>query len=354
MRLILAWWHILTGIGSALKAGRQTDQLFRYYVLTALDQIEFFVFLSKPRAYGDILTKFELEDNDYTKDVLNILVSDSENVLSINSDLYVHNPSAERKGLDEILSTTGQVVQPMVKVAEVLSENILERMRAEKIDVEEIFTRDEHRVTKMFHDVLGTSFYTVVRNAVFAYLPRAEKRWLKGRELLEIGCGSGRETAELWVHLDGETAITGIDPVPRMVQLAENSFENYLGEISSNYLPIVDSAHPVFKIGNAVQLPFEDDSFDAVFWAFMMHWTSDPKKVIEEAIRVVRPGGLIFGAQQYKPYINPYLDLVVRSSRNSYGFFWKEEFLYWFKTHGLDIDIATPAGLFRARNTSDE
>jgi ubiquinone/menaquinone biosynthesis C-methylase UbiE len=354
MRHLIAWWYIVTGIGSALKAGRQADILFRYYVLTTLEKIEFFSYLSQPRAYGDILTKFRFEDNDYTKDVFKILVSDHQNILSLNSDLYSYNPSAERKDLEEILQTTGRVVQPMIKVAETLSENILERMREQRVDVEEMFTRDEHRVTNIFHDVLGTSFYTVVRNAVFAYLPCNEKKWLEGKKLLEIGCGSGSETAELWKHLGGKISITGLDPVPRMVQLAEESFEQHLIETFPDHPLITSSNRPTFKIGNAIELPFDDNSFDAAFWAFMMHWTPDPRKVIEETIRVVRPGGLIFGAQQYKPYINPYMDLVIRSSRNSYGFFWKEEFIHWFKQYGLSIDMATPAGLFRVLNTKDE
>lgn len=351
MRLIQAWWHIVRGIGSAMRAGRQADQLFRYYVIQALEGIGFFDFLHQPRSYGEILTTFNFQDNDYTQEVLVTLHNDSNNVISLNSGSYVLNVDVERKSLEEILKLVDKRFRPMALVAENLAENILERMREEKVGVEEIFTRDEHRVTNMFNDVLGTSIYTTVRNAVFAYLPSHEKKWLRDKALIELGCGSGRETAELWTHLKGRILITGVDPVRRMVELAEENFEEYLVGISPNHPPIVSSNRPKFKEGNAVELPFEDNSFDAAFWSFMLHWTSDPRKVIEEAVRVVRPGGLIFGAQQFKPYINPFLDLVVRSSRNSYGFFWKEEYIQWFAQRGLKLDIATPAGIFRVRNT---
>jgi hypothetical protein len=68
---------------------------------------------------------------------------------------------------------------------------------------------------------------------------------------------------------------------------------------------------------------------------------------------VVKPGGLIFGAQPFKPTVNPYFNLMIRSNRNSFGFFWKEEYDRWYSEYGIDIEIGTMAGMFCARNTKN-
>lgn len=252
--------------------------------------------------------------------------------------------------LESILARTDSKLQFVSQIAEPLSQIILDRLQDKDIGVTEVFERDDYRVVNMFDEVLDTSIYSAVREACFAYLTSEERRWLRGKKMIEIGCGSGRETAEIWQHLGGETSITAVDPVPGMLQLAQSNFMGLLEETDPTHPPVTDKNRPVFKEGSATQLPFDDNSFDASYWAFMLHWTADPKKAVSEAVRVVRPGGLIFGSQILKPYVNPYLNLVVRSSRNSYGFFWREEYIKWFAEEGLEIDIATPAGIIRVTN----
>ncbi|MGD8850279.1 MAG: hypothetical protein PVF18_11175, partial [Anaerolineales bacterium] len=42
-----------------------------------------------------------------------------------------------------------------------------------------------------------------------------------------------------------------------------------------------------------------------------------------------------------------------RSSRNSHGFFWKEDFVQWFREFGLEVELTTPAGIFRVTNSEE-
>lgn len=334
----------------AMKSGRQGDRIFRYFILETLAKLGLFEFLQQPRAYGEILAEFGFSDSEYTREVFNTLLHDSNNVIIYNSETYVENPEVPIPSLESILARTDSKLQFVPQIAEPLSQLIVDRLQDKDIGVTEVFERDDHRVVKMFDEVLDTSIYSAVREACFAYLTREERRWLRGKKLIEIGCGSGRETAEIWRHLGGETSITAVDPVPGMLKLAQNNFMDLLEETDPTHPPVTDKNKPVFKEGSATRLPFDDNSFDASYWAFMLHWTADPKKAISEAVRVVRPGGLIFGSQILRPYVNPYLNLVVRSSRNSYGFFWREDYVKWFAEEGLEIDIATPAGIIRVTN----
>ena len=350
MRLLKVYWYLFNSIGMAMKAGRQNDQIFRYFVLETLENLGFFLYLDKPRAYGEILAEFGFSDSEYTQEVFNTLLHDADNVIVQNNGVYSANPDVPLPSIESILAKTDSRLHFMRQMAESLSHNILERLQDKDVGVTEIFERDDHSVVKMFDGVLDTSIYSAVRKACFAYLTSEERRWLRGKKLIEIGCGSGRETAEIWLHLGGETSITAVDPVPGMLELAQSNFMDLLKETDPTHPPVTENNSPVFEEGSATRLPFDDNSFDASYWAFMLHWTADPKKAISEAVRVVRPGGLIFGSQAFKPYVNPYLNLVVRSSRNSYGFFWREEYIKWFAEEGLEIDIATPAGIIRVTN----
>jgi ubiquinone/menaquinone biosynthesis C-methylase UbiE len=350
MRRINAWWQIFKAVGGGMKTGRQIDQLFRYFVLESLHDIDFFAYLSRPRSYGEILAEFGFIDSDYTRELFGTLVNDPHPLLLENNGVYSANPEQRIPSIEEVLTGTDFRLHPIKQMAEDLTVNILDRLRDENVSIEEVFERNENKVTNMLHEVMGTPVYSKIRSGVFAFLPRKERRWIRGKRLLDVGCGSGRETVEIWNRYGGDIRLTAIDPVPSMLELARRNFPVFLKKLNPNHPPITDINMPEFKLGDAVRLPFDDDSFDTIFWAAMLHWVSSPKKAITEAVRVVRPGGLIIGSVAIKPYVNPYLNLVIRSSRNSYGAFWKEEYVHWFKELGLKVEVATPVGLFRARN----
>jgi ubiquinone/menaquinone biosynthesis C-methylase UbiE len=197
--------------------------------------------------------------------------------------------------------------------------------------------------------VLGLQLYSAIRNGAFALLTAEERRWLPGKTLLEVGCGSGRETAELWLKLKGDVQLTAVDAVAPMLELAQQNFTTMLDDIQPSHPPLTKENEPVFRLANATHLPFEDNSFDAVFYSLLLHWTSDPRRAIKEFVRVVKPGGLIFGSQSCKPYLSPYFDVVIRTNQNCYGVFWPEEYRQWYGKHGLEVEMLTPAGLFRIR-----
>ena len=350
MRALKVYWHILRSLGTALQAGRQADQIFRYYVIATLEELGVFQFLKETKEYGEILAKFGFTDNEYTKEVMGTLVNDSHNVIAEDSGKYLVNSEESLPSLDAVLERTTPQIRQFVLLAEGMTGNILRRMREDFIDFSDTFEEDDQQLLKKFNTVLNYKVYSSMRTAAFSYLKRKDREWLTGKELLDIGCGAGRETAELWAKFDGDISITAIDPVSSLIALAQEQFEPILKEINPDHAPLTESNRPVFREATAMNIPYENDSFDAAFFLFVLHWTADPRKVVEEMIRVVKPGGLMFGAQPFKPTVNPYFNLVIRSNRNSFGFFWKEEFERWFSNVGVDVEVGTMAGMFFARN----
>jgi ubiquinone/menaquinone biosynthesis C-methylase UbiE len=332
-----------------MRSGRQLDQIYRYFVLTALDQTGFFEYLEDPRSFGEIVSNFKFEDTCYAEEVLEILIWDKKNLIVRNSDQYVRNEDEQIPELEEILSKTDSRLHELTHLAEALQDTILKRLISEKVGVKEVFEGNHRQVVNTFNQLLRGNMYSTIRELCFEYLLPKERAWLRGKHLLEIGCGSGLETAELWLHLEGKIKITAIDTVPSMLELAENQFPALLETLDPDHPPLDDDNRPKFELANAVSLPYPDETFDAVFWSLMLQWTSDPARAIKEAVRVLRPEGLAFGSQVGKPIINPYANLVIRSSRDSYGFFWNDDFKRWMTDAGVELDIMPPINIFRAK-----
>lgn len=53
------------------------------------------------------------------------------------------------------------------------------------------------------------------------------------------------------------------------------------------------SYSPWIKLGDVHELPYADDSFDAVMLGWVLAYSEDPRRAASEVLRVVRPGGVI-------------------------------------------------------------
>lgn len=349
MRKLKVLWRLFRSFGNFMEGGRQTDQFFRYFVVNALDEIGFFEYLSEPRTFGEIMSQFRFEDTEYAQDVLKILTLDKKNLLVSMGDRYARNLAEPMPEYSQIVDSTHPGIRQLSALAEGMQNSILDRLLKEKLGVRDVFEGHGKRLVNTLNHYLGGQVYSTFREVSFAYLLPSERSWLQGKTLLDIGCGSGLETTELWLLCGGNIKITAVDTVPSMVELAESQFEDLLDELQSDHPQVTDENRPTFEQANAISLPYDDDTFDAAFWSMMLHWTPDPGKAIKEAVRVVKPGGLIFGSQPGKPQANPYLDLAVRSSRDCYGFFWKEDLYRWWADCKVELDMVPAVNIFRAR-----
>lgn len=104
--------------------------------------------------------------------------------------------------------------------------------------------------------------------------------WLKpdkGLRWIDVGCGNGAFSEQL-VERCAPAAVQGIDPSQGQIDFARTRPAARLAK---------------FGIGNAMALPFADDSFDAATMALVIFFVPEPKKGVAEMARVVRPGGIV-------------------------------------------------------------
>lgn len=104
----------------------------------------------------------------------------------------------------------------------------------------------------------------------------------KGEYLLEVGSGSGVLCRLMANNLSPGGLIIGIDNSPEIVKLSRN----YALEHKLNNL--ID-----FKVDDASNLDYPAGFFDGAFAARLLLYISNPIEVINELVRVVKPGGRI-------------------------------------------------------------
>jgi ubiquinone/menaquinone biosynthesis C-methylase UbiE len=96
-------------------------------------------------------------------------------------------------------------------------------------------------------------------------------------ELLEVGCGTGAITRYL-AALPGVTHATGLDPSPLFVERARE---------------LAGDAAIDFVVGDGRDLDLGDERFDAVVLHTSLCHMPGPERALDEAFRVLRPGGRI-------------------------------------------------------------
>ena len=98
-----------------------------------------------------------------------------------------------------------------------------------------------------------------------------------GHDYLDVATGSG--TAAILGAKRGART-TGLDFVPKLVEAA--------GEWAQ-----AEGVEANFVVGDAQELPFEDDSFDRVSSVFGAMFAPDQERAAAELVRVCRPGGTV-------------------------------------------------------------
>ncbi|GMW02757.1 MAG: hypothetical protein AMXMBFR84_38930 [Candidatus Hydrogenedentota bacterium] len=138
-----------------------------------------------------------------------------------------------------------------------------------------------NRVTSPYSKVEGWIYDRVIAPAIMELGSAIDEHLVRhipsDAELLDVGCGGGHMAIHFADALNG-VKITGLDLSPDQVARATRRAAPYGDRVQ-------------FVQGSALEIPFEDERFDAVVSiASIKHWP-DQAKGVSECIRVLKPGG---------------------------------------------------------------
>ncbi len=105
---------------------------------------------------------------------------------------------------------------------------------------------------------------------------------LRNKRILDVGCGMGMYVSQFRQFSDH---VYGVDVDPEKVECA------------SEWLPNL-------RISAAEELPFDDQSFDLVFLNEVIEHVDDDRQTVQEAYRVLAPGGhiVIYAPNRLYPF----------------------------------------------------
>ena len=124
---------------------------------------------------------------------------------------------------------------------------------------------------------------------------------VRAGDVLEIGPGPGYVGLE-WLKACPEGRLTALEISPEMIAMATKNAAGY-----------GFSSRVQYAEGNALEMPFADDSFDAVFSNGSLHEWEDPARVFGQIARVLKPGGRFCVADMRRD-VNPLLARMICAS----------------------------------------
>ncbi|QKT06172.1 class I SAM-dependent methyltransferase [Gordonia sp. X0973] len=156
--------------------------------------------------------------------------------------------------------------------------------------------------TRLFS--LGGTATAEYDKAFTAYLARAGER-----QILDVACGPGLYTRRLAANLTGDGRCVGVDFSAAMLARAARS----------------PHAKTTFVRGDAHHLPFPDGSFDTVACFAALYLIPDPLPVVDELVRVTKPGGEIAIFTSVRTAVSSLPGVETIGNLGGYHFFGRHE-----------------------------
>lgn len=111
-------------------------------------------------------------------------------------------------------------------------------------------------------------------------------------KVLDLCCGTGKMIELQCKAVGNNTMVVGLDFNREMINVAYKKLNQSLNNYRFNLIQ-----------GDAMELPFEDNTFHCITIAFGLRNVPDKKKAISEMYRVLKPGGKIVCLELSKPEV---------------------------------------------------
>jgi demethylmenaquinone methyltransferase / 2-methoxy-6-polyprenyl-1,4-benzoquinol methylase len=158
-------------------------------------------------------------------------------------------------------------------------------------------TSKELQIQRFFHDIAGIYDLTntLTSFGVHNYWRRTavtKTDLPKGGLGLDVCCGTGKITMDLARKTGPRGKIIGLDFSENMLSVARRHLDGF--DFKNNVELVC---------GNAMDLPFPDNTFDCAITGYGLRNVLDMKKTLLEMKRVVKPGGRVVSLELAKPYL---------------------------------------------------
>ena len=134
----------------------------------------------------------------------------------------------------------------------------------------------------VYYNVLSTA-YDVLNPYLYTSSMRGEvTKMIAPHEpfrVLDVGCGTGYTTAGI-LRLGSICQVVGVDQNHKQLQKATRNLRN-------------EKTRLILSRGDVENLPFMDESFDAVVSVGAVEYFPDPEKAVKEMVRVAKHGGRV-------------------------------------------------------------
>ena len=155
-------------------------------------------------------------------------------------------------------------------------------------------------ITKDYDNIMRES-----RDKGHLYKDEIIKFGISDGNALEIGPGPGYLGLE-WLKKTNGTTLIGLDISPDMIKIAEKNAADY-GFLNDRV---------TYQVNDARELPFEDDTFDAVFTNASLHEWETPESTLNEIHRVLKANGRYF-ISDLRRDMNPVAKLLMKMQTKS-------------------------------------
>lgn len=188
--------------------------------------------------------------------------------------------------------------------------------------------RDQHHVQNLFNKLAPTydRMNNIISLGTHRYWRQQTTKMLplfQGAQVLDDCCGTGDWTIATAEQVGPTGHVTGIDFSPEMLKVARQKIAKKHLENRIHLLQ-----------GDALALPFADNSFDFVTIGFGLRNVTDRNQALREIHRVLKPGGILgcletsqptlpiihFGWQLYFRYLVPLFGKVFVNEYREYRY----------------------------------
>ena len=339
---IRAWKELMKVAMNIGKLRGDINNFFRGNIVRSLRDEGWFDYLNQSHTLEEIASHFGYTDREFLQRLLDVFTED-HTLSKVEGGGYVVNGGVEDRW---VLPSCFDV--SLVDLWKDYAAFLPDRLRGGYLE----FTSG----LSLFNwdDALGLKMYEQVRRAAFQFGDAFNRT---GR-FLDVGSGNGRGLTAIWSYYyersrffpGTDMKIYGVEPDEKLSVIAQEEFSMMAAtqlKVDTKTIDDMKEYHPEFHKGLAEKIPFDDEYFDMVYASQVIHWT-DWESAIKEMLRVLKPGGIFFGAESFYPTADPYSEIHFKVTKGADGYHTEDDFERWAMEGGAkSVKFATPITVFK-------